>query len=113
MNRTLQPSNLLLNIDSSSSRADTFNLDTFEQPVRHPDLSFDDGNIAIRTGRYYFLVHQGLLSRHAKLFPDLPQIPTDSTRSIEGRAVVPLHDSPDDMVQFLRALYDGTYVISS
>ncbi|KAK0455458.1 uncharacterized protein EV420DRAFT_1553764 [Desarmillaria tabescens] len=78
-------------------------------PSRHPGLCFNDGNIAILTGQYYFLIHQGLLCRHSPAL-DCAIKALDSTCSsarLEGRPVLHLDDSPDEMYHFLSALYDG------
>ena len=78
------------------------------QPVRHSDLCFDDGNLAVLTGATYFLVHQGLLSRHsaplAALIEDLEE---KSPRLLEGRLVLELPEPSADVYPFLLALYDG------
>lgn len=82
-----------------------------ESSVRHPDLCFDDGNIAILTGGFYFLVHEGLLCRHSevldKLVKDLDRTQAHLT---EGRITLHLEDPPEAMANFLRALYDGMWV---
>lgn len=79
-----------------------------EAPVRHPDICFDDGNVAILTGSYYFLVHQGLLSRHSvTLGKMLESFGDENVRLLEGRSVLQLPDSAQDVARFLQALYDG------
>ncbi|TDL22664.1 hypothetical protein BD410DRAFT_722773 [Rickenella mellea] len=84
--------------------------DLFKQPIRHPQLSFDDGNIAILTGDYYFLVHKGLLCHHSKPFMDFAQaLEQKNAVILDGRPVIELDDSPNDMAHFLRSLYDGMY----
>ncbi|KAF7321264.1 hypothetical protein MKEN_00646200 [Mycena kentingensis (nom. inval.)] len=74
-------------------------------PTRHPDLSFADGNIAILTGSVYFVVHNGLLARQS---PPLQQASKnlDLRLQLEGRPILALPDSPQDMALFLAALYD-------
>ncbi|KAJ7287571.1 hypothetical protein C8J57DRAFT_1431101 [Mycena rebaudengoi] len=75
-------------------------------PVRHPDLFFPDGNIAILTGPVYFLVHKGLLCRHSAPLQQATEA-LDLRVQLEGRPVLQLSDLPQHMLQFLSALYDG------
>jgi len=75
---------------------------------RHSDICFDDGNLAVLTGNVYFLVHQGLLCRRSKVFEKLAKGLSDRhIFTLERRSVLHLQDSPEDMAQFLLALYDG------
>lgn len=76
--------------------------------TRHPDIYFEDGNVAILTGSHYSLVHQGLLSRHSNVLKSLLEtVSVQNDKSIEGCPMLQLQDSPDDMAHFLKALYDG------
>ncbi|KIY69515.1 hypothetical protein CYLTODRAFT_224673 [Cylindrobasidium torrendii FP15055 ss-10] len=76
--------------------------------IRHPDLCFDDGNLAVLAGPYYFLVHQGLLARHSPVLHDALDKIACSSRRIEERPVFPIDDaSPEHVYMFLCALYDG------
>ncbi|KAF9501660.1 hypothetical protein BDN71DRAFT_1426204 [Pleurotus eryngii] len=72
---------------------------------RHPTLNFEDGNLAILAGEFYFLVHQGLISRHSA--PLAAAILELSTDRLEGRPVLRVSESSEDMLHFLTALYDG------
>lgn len=82
-----------------------------ETPARHPDLCFNDGNIAILTGGYYFLVHEGLLCRHSEVLDKLAKgLDRTQARLVEGRNTLQLGDSPEAMSNFLLALYDGMRV---
>jgi hypothetical protein len=81
-------------------------------PSRHPDLCFNDGNLAVLTGSHYFLVHQGLLCRHsAPLAAIVKTLEGKQARFLEGRVVLELPDASNDVYYFLLALYDGMYVI--
>jgi hypothetical protein len=75
---------------------------------RRLSLSFEDGNVAILAGKSYFLVHRGFLSRQsqylAELIKDNYSCPT---MMIEGRPVLHLSDSPDDISLLLHSMYDG------
>ncbi|KAF4598027.1 hypothetical protein EYR38_006421 [Pleurotus pulmonarius] len=75
------------------------------RPKRHPMLTFEDGNLAILAGEFYFLVHQGLISRHSA--PLAAAILEPSADRLEGRPVLCVSESPEDMLHFLTALYDG------
>jgi len=77
-------------------------------PSRHPDLCFNDGNLAVLTGGNYFLVHQGLLCRHsAPLASAVQTLEGKHARFLEGRLVLELSESSNDVYYFLLALYDG------
>lgn len=77
-------------------------------PSRHPDLCFNDGNLAILTGDHYFLVHQGLLCRHSVVLSSVVKaLEGKQARFLEGRLVLELEDGSDDVYYFLLALYDG------
>ncbi|KAJ7072359.1 hypothetical protein C8F01DRAFT_1243411 [Mycena amicta] len=65
-------------------------------PTRHSDLCFVDGNIAILTGQVYFIF---LSSKRTKSL--------DPRVQLEGRPVLALQDTPQEMAFFLSALYDG------
>ncbi|KAG7446519.1 uncharacterized protein BT62DRAFT_124122 [Guyanagaster necrorhizus] len=82
---------------------------TKSTPSRYPGMCFNDGNIAVLAGQYYFLVHQVLLCRHSPALDSAIKA-LDSTCSpahLEGRPVLHLNDGPDEMYHFLSALYDG------
>lgn len=90
--------------------------------MRHPDFWFNDGSVVLVVQNTMFRVHKTFLSRNSPVFRDmfsLPQPPSsmaplgsDSPQvkmidEIEGCPVVRLHDSSDDVSNFLYALYDG------
>ncbi|KAH7888792.1 hypothetical protein F5I97DRAFT_1855572 [Phlebopus sp. FC_14] len=74
--------------------------------ARHPDLCFTDGNIVILAESAYFLVHQGLLSRHSQVLEELIKT-MDDTPAIEGRPVLSLPETSTSVAYLLQALYDG------
>ena len=77
-------------------------------PRRHPDLCFDDGNIAVLSGSYYFIIHQGFVCRHsAPLATAIKELNDKLPVFLETRPVLQLSDSTNDLFCFLRALYDG------
>lgn len=82
-------------------------------PRRHPDLCFDDGNIAVLSGSYYFIIHQGLVCRHsAPLATAIKELNCKLPVFLETRPVVELSDSPNELYYFLRALYDGVSTLT-
>ncbi|PCH43728.1 hypothetical protein WOLCODRAFT_90460 [Wolfiporia cocos MD-104 SS10] len=93
-----------------SSNCHTASSQEYEVLTRHPELSFEDANIAIVTGRQYFLVHQGLLCHHSLVLrQSVDALQNDDEKLLEGRRVLSLQDLPEDMAHFLRALY-GFYL---
>jgi len=80
----------------------------------HTDIYFKDGNIILLAGMSYFLVHQGLLSRHSEVLYQLMSS-MDDNPTLEGRPVLTLSDPSNDMAHFLKAMYDGMleHIVSS
>jgi hypothetical protein len=75
---------------------------------RRLSLSFEDGNVAILAGKSYFLVHRGFLSRQSEYLAELTKdIYSCPTMTLEGRPVLHLSDSPDDISLLLHSMYDG------
>ena len=97
---------------------------------RHPQLSFDDGNLVIvpaspvaRTTigedgrrpetRYYFLVHGGVIARHSAILKvAIENLAHDSASmstydTIEGQAVLEVTDTEDDLLVFLSTFYES------
>lgn len=76
---------------------------------RRPSISFEDGNLAILAGSSYFLVHRGLLCRQSEYLAELVSRDTYSrpTMTLEGRPVLHLSDSPEEISLLLHAMYDG------
>ena len=75
---------------------------------RRPSLSFEDGNVAILAGKSYFLVHRGFLCRQSEYLAGLTKDNHSCpTMMLEGRPVLHLSDSPDDISLLLHSMYDG------
>lgn len=99
-----------INTDFSSNRHLTV-VEEFEVPIRHPDISFEDGNLAIIAGGYYFLVHQRVLCHHSQELGKLvASLRPERAQLIEGRITLSLDDSPEDMAYFLRVLYGQVFL---
>ena len=77
-----------------------------QPPTRHPQFSFTDGTIAVLAENRYFLVHKGFLARHSPRLA-LAIKERHNKSLLEGRPVLKVQDTPDDIYQFLVALYDG------
>lgn len=108
-----QESSLSSAVGSDIIAAERCELATSE--ICHPDPSFEDGNLALRSvGGHYFFVHKGVVSRHCSFFRNnLVCFDERNTDLVEGRPVVQLADSSDDLSYFLKALYDGMCVVAS
>ncbi|KAI0674983.1 hypothetical protein C8Q78DRAFT_965592 [Trametes maxima] len=80
--------------------------------IRHPDLCFEDGNLAVVTAPHYFIVHRGLLCRHSEVLQKRVANIQEDARRLEGLAALELDDTSDEFAHFLRALcglsYDNT-----
>ena len=75
---------------------------------RRPSISFEDGNLAVLAGKSYFLVHRGFLSRQSEYLAELSRDTySRPTMTLEGRPVLHLADSPDDISLLLHSMYDG------
>lgn len=81
-------------------------MDSTNTPVKYTDFCFKDGNIVLLAGMSYFLVHQGLLSRHSEVLDQLMST-MHNNLTLEGRPVLTLPDPSADTVHFLKAIYDG------
>ena len=80
-------------------------------------LPFDAGDLAIVTGKYYFLVQSPTVERKPELLEALlnasiPGLDVDIIKfRLQVRSVIHLDEPPDDMADFLLALHYGMYVI--
>ncbi|KAH9949635.1 hypothetical protein B0H21DRAFT_727749 [Amylocystis lapponica] len=97
-----------------SSNRHTTALKEYQVLVRHPELCFEDANLAVVAGHQYFLVHQGLLRHHSEVLDQVLRDRDMSKRQpIEGRPALYVEDSPEDMANFLRALYGSCLDLAS
>jgi hypothetical protein len=81
---------------------------------QHPDFWFHDGSIVLCADKTLFRVHQTVLAKHSEVFEDLfslspPKVEEDDI--VDGCRVVLLHDSKDDFVDLLNAIYNPSYVL--
>jgi hypothetical protein len=80
------------------------------QVTRHPDLWFRDGSVVLHAGDILFRVHISQLSRHSLFFRDMFSLPQPEETVFNENSecpVLPLSDSPVDVANLLKALYDG------
>ncbi len=85
--------------------------------LKHPEFWFSDGSLILRAHSTLFRVHISQLCRKSVFFRDLfslPQPPeSDPTeRQLEGCPVLDLHDSPEDVANLVKVIYDGPYVFN-
>lgn len=83
-------------------------LKEYQVPIRNPDPSFDDGNIAILSEQTYFLVHRGVLSHHSvPLREMISELLEDAHNAplVEGRIALVLPHPASDLSYFLSVLY--------
>lgn len=80
---------------------------SYEVPNRHPELSFEDGNLAVLCGHRYFLVHRSVLFRHSTVLAEMAESPAkeDMSQSLEGRSILRLSQPPDEVYILLKHLY--------
>lgn len=81
--------------------------------TQHPDFWFRDGSIVLCVDKTLFRVHQTILGKHSEVFGDmfsLPQPTGEEEETVEGCRVVMLHDSKEDFVDLLSAIYDPSCV---
>ncbi|KAF5348722.1 hypothetical protein D9758_006790 [Tetrapyrgos nigripes] len=76
-------------------------------PAPYPNLSFNDGNLVLLAQNQYFIAHQGVLGRHSSSLDAALKALQDSPRLLQGRPVLELQESPEEVYYFLSALYDG------
>ncbi|KAI0774668.1 hypothetical protein BD413DRAFT_302275 [Trametes elegans] len=89
-----------------------------EPLLKHPEYWFSDGSLVLRTSTTLFRVHTSQLCRKSQFFRDLfslpqPSIPESGTEYIEGCPVLDLHDSPADVGQMVKVIYDGPFTDNS
>jgi hypothetical protein len=83
--------------------------DTTTGDQRSENLWFNDGTIVLRAEKTIFRVYAGLLASQSSVFKDMLEFPqpSGSSETIEGCPVVTLHDSAQDLQNFLRVLHES------
>lgn len=73
--------------------------------TRHPELWFSDGSVELQVDDTLFCVHISQLSRHSTVFRDMFALAQPDAPDFQ-RARIKLYDSPEDIANMLKALYD-------
>lgn len=77
--------------------------------TRSKDFWLDDGNVVLvaRGETVAFRAHKSILSRHSPYFRNYFAKHTDAEKSLSDCYIVHLTDKPNDLLNFLRVIYDG------
>ncbi|KAI0373891.1 hypothetical protein BV20DRAFT_1012809 [Pilatotrama ljubarskyi] len=82
---------------------------------KHPVFWFSDGSLVLRAQSSLFRVHISQLCRKSTFFRDLFSLPqpahpaeTEGER-MEGCPVLDLHDTPEDVANMVKVIYDGPH----
>ncbi|KAI0776588.1 hypothetical protein BD413DRAFT_602162 [Trametes elegans] len=76
---------------------------------RSRDYWFNDGNIVLIVRDIAYKIHKSVLSRHSEVFRDLFSAPSTAADAyFDGCPALCLSESPEDVGNFLKALYDST-----
>nr|GAT57863.1 predicted protein [Mycena chlorophos] len=72
------------------------------------DVWHSDGSVVLQASNKQFRVHWGVLTMHSSVFKDLYSVPQPDLPGpmVDGCPVVELHDDPEPLAHFLRALYN-------
>ncbi|KAJ7625762.1 hypothetical protein FB45DRAFT_71718 [Roridomyces roridus] len=76
------------------------------------NLWFSPGMVILRAKTLKFQVPVGILSAQSSVFADLftvPQPPADDSEVVDGIPVVELHDDPEQLQTFLKAIFDSSF----
>jgi len=78
--------------------------------TRSEEFWLEDGTIVLQAETTQFLVHKSVLSRHSVVFSDMFSISksedTHDEPFIEGKPLVQIFDTAEDIGHLLRLLYD-------
>lgn len=78
------------------------------------EVWYDDGNLILEAGDSRFRISKGILVSKSSVFREMASLPQPLDEElVEGCPLVCLHDSPQDLGYFLKAIYDSRYVSSS
>jgi hypothetical protein len=83
-------------------------MSTQNPPRRVPELWFDDGTLVLQAGSCIYRVYKGLLTMQSPVFLEIISIPQmDKVELMEGCPVIHVHDPPEDVTNFLKAIHDS------
>ncbi|TFK35208.1 hypothetical protein BDQ12DRAFT_321953 [Crucibulum laeve] len=97
--------------DKRTTASTSIREEPYETPHRSTEFWFHDGSIVLSVQSKRFRVHQTILANHSEVFSDLFNVPQPPTgeQTIEGCLVVELHDSAEDFIELLNAIYHPSY----
>ncbi|KAJ7442720.1 hypothetical protein B0H11DRAFT_2093652 [Mycena galericulata] len=79
----------------------------FDTSRRCDEMWFKDGTLVLVAGRSQFRVYGGLLAKKSPVFDDMLAVPQPlDAEAIDGCPMVRLQDDEEDLLHFLRALFD-------
>ncbi|KAJ7496682.1 hypothetical protein FB451DRAFT_1208374 [Mycena latifolia] len=79
---------------------------------RVADLWFPDATLILRAENTLFRVYPNILSARSTVFGDMISVPQPAEpegHTLDGHAIVYLHDSASEVEVFLRAVFDSSY----
>lgn len=72
------------------------------------DPWFDDGNLILEAGKTRFRISKGVLAARSPVFKEMLLFPQPLDEElVDGCPLVHMHDAPEDVGYFLRAIYDS------
>jgi hypothetical protein len=86
---------------------------------RDEDLYFEDGSVILSANStdgdlVYFRVHKSVLSKQSTVFKDMFSLPSPpEVDKYDSLPLVHVHDDAKELKQFLQAIYDPGWVIST
>ncbi|THU75115.1 hypothetical protein K435DRAFT_707641, partial [Dendrothele bispora CBS 962.96] len=95
--------------DSDDSDVEILDEEAPELLQRVEELWFEDGTLIIEARGSAFRVYAGLLSARSSVFHDMMSIPQPASSASQPCPTVTLHDSPQDLTHFLKAIMDSQY----
>ncbi len=83
--------------------------DPLPEIVKSSDFWFSDGSIVLVVENNAFRVHESILSHHSGVFADMFSLPRpdqlDETEMLDGKPIVVLQDTIEDIIDVLSVLY--------
>ncbi|KAK7039896.1 hypothetical protein R3P38DRAFT_3391255 [Favolaschia claudopus] len=80
---------------------------------RVPGLYFPDDNLVLRAENHLYRVSKGVLAARSSVFRDMLSFPQqkgcEGEETVDGCPVVRLHDDPEDVAVFLKAIFDSSF----
>lgn len=91
-------------------------MNDFDSLRKADDLWFSTDVVIIRAETRIFRVFAAILKARSSVFADMFSLPQPSesadTETMDGHPVITLHDKPEDVEVFLKAIFDSRFVRS-